>query len=441
MILMLSVNILFIFLASLVFLGFILNSLFSKIKIASIVPLMLIGLLIGPVFKLVSVTDNSTIIQLSPYITAIAVSFILFDVGLNINFSKLKYVLFNAVKFTFIVSIITGIVCSIAAFLISYFIFHWSLIIILMFGFAIAGPSTIVVPVILRVTNFSEELKTILLFEAISVDILTLIVPLVLSHFLCSTGICTITTNQIVSLIFNNVINSIIIAIFLSLFWLFILNKFKEYSKDYMWMLTMTMVLATYGFSQIIGLNGAIVVFVFGLVLANIDNMLDKDSTLFKHLSLDINLNHIKSYQKEIVFFVSTFFFLYIGLLFQIPSSNIMTLIMIVFGILFSLLFFAIRYPLAPLLRKHLSKNNDVRSVESLFINFDIARGLSPAIIATIPLSLGLNIPWFVDMIFFIILISNIVSSIGIFFTYNENKLKLQNAPTTSQSKPMPSTK
>ncbi len=440
MILMLSVNILFIFLASLVFLGFILNSLFSKIKIASIVPLMLIGLLIGPVFKLVSVTDNSTIIQLSPYITAIAVSFILFDVGLNINFSKLKYVLFNAVKFTFIVSIITGIVCSIAAFLISYFIFHWSLIIILMFGFAIAGPSTIVVPVILRVTNFSEELKTILLFEAISVDILTLIVPLVLSHFLCSTGICTITTNQIVSLIFNNVINSIIIAIFLSLFWLFILNKFKEYSKDYMWMLTMTMVLATYGFSQIIGLNGAIVVFVFGLVLANIDNMLDKDSTLFKHLSLDINLNHIKSYQKEIVFFVSTFFFLYIGLLFQIPSSNIMTLIMIVFGILFSLLFFAIRYPLAPLLRKHLSKNNDVRSVESLFINFDIARGLSPAIIATIPLSLGLNIPWFVDMIFFIILISNIVSSIGIFFTYNENKLKLQNAPTTSQSKPMPST-
>ncbi len=86
---MLSVNILFVFLASLVFLGFILNSLFSKIKIASIVPLMLIGLLIGPVFKFVQTTPNSIIIQLSPFITAVAVSFILFDVGLNINFFKL----------------------------------------------------------------------------------------------------------------------------------------------------------------------------------------------------------------------------------------------------------------------------------------------------------------------------------------------------------------
>lgn len=441
---MLSVNILFVFLASLVFLGFVLNSLFSRIKIASIVPLMIIGLLIGPVFKFVQTTQNSVIIQLSPFITAVAVSFILFDVGLNINFFKLKQVLMSAMKFTFIVSIITGAVCSLAAMLISFLIFHWSLIAVLMFGFAIAGPSTIVVPVVLKVTNFSEELKTILLFEAISVDILTLIVPLILSHFLCANTICSITTNQIVTLIFNNIINSIIIAIAISLFWLFILNKFKEYSKDYMWMLTMTMVLATYGFSELIGLNGAIVVFVFGLMLANIDNILNPSSATYKYFSISVNIDHIRSYQKEIVFFVSTFFFLYIGLLFQIPSSGIMTLIMVAVGILFSFIFFGIRYAMIPLLARQLSKNKDAVRVERSFVNFDIARGLSPAIIATIPLSLGLTIPGFVDQIFFIILISNIISSIGIFFTYNSNKLAMQPQPAAQQysaGAPQPSLK
>ncbi len=432
---MLSVNILFVFLASLVFLGFILNSLFSKIKIASIVPLMLIGLLIGPVFKFVQTTPNSIIIQLSPFITAVAVSFILFDVGLNINFFKLKQVLTSALKFTFIVAIITGIICSAVAMFISSFIFHWNLITVLIFGFAIAGPSTIVVPVVLKVTNFSEELKTILLFEAISVDILTLIVPLILSHFLCANTVCTITTNQIVTLIFNNIINSIIIAIAISLFWLFILNKFKEYSKDYMWMLTMTMVLATYGFSEIIGLNGAIVVFVFGLMLANIDNVLNSSSAMYRYFSISVNIEHIRSYQKEIVFFVSTFFFLYIGLLFHIPTSETMIIIMVTAGILFSFLFFGIRYLMSPLLAKYLSKNKDANAVEKSFVNFDIARGLSPAIIATIPISLGLTIPGFVDQIFFIILISNIFSSIGIFFTYNSKKLApLQSKPIAQQN-------
>ncbi len=423
---MISTSVLFLFLAGIVFLGFILNSLFSKIKIAGILPLMLIGLLIGPIFKFVSTGPTSTIIELSPIITALAISFILFDVGLNMNFSKLRQVLSSATKFSFITVIVSGLICSAAAVLISVFVFHWNIIIAFMFGFAIAGPSTIIVPVLAKISKISEELKTILLYEAIATDIVTLIIPLILSNFLCktATNLCSITSTSVIFLVFNTIVNSLVLAALLAFFWLFILNKFREYSKEYMWMLTMTMVLATYGLSQVFGFNGAITVFIFGLVFSNIGTGLKEGSVFFKYFSLDHDITHIRNYQKEIVFFVSTFFFLYLGLLFQIPSSYNLILIMIGIAVLFSFLILGIRRIFIPLLKTYMSKDKEANKIEHSFINFDIARGLSPAIIATIPLSLGLNIPGFVDQIFFIILITNVVSTIGIFLTYKEDKLK-----------------
>ncbi len=426
---MISINILFIFFSGLVFLGFILNSLFSKIKIAGILPLMIIGLLIGPIFKIIPVNKTSIIMELTPLITALALSFILFDVGLNLNFEKLKNVLLNATKFTFITVIITGLACSVAGILISFFVFHWSLIISFMFGFAIAGPGTIIVPILARISKITEDLKTILIYEAVGTSIVTLIIPLILSKFLCAPAtVCNTTTSlsAISMLVFNTIITSSALAIVLALFWLFILNKFKEYSKEYMWMLTMTIVLATYGISQSLGFNGVITVFIFGLVFANIGTGLDPNSQFFKYFSLPHDIAHIRSYQKEIVFFVSTFFFLYLGMLFEIPSSYSLIGIMAIIGVIVSLIILGVRYLFTPLLKNYLSIEKEPNKVEHNFINFDIARGLSPAIIATIPLSLGLNVPGFVDQIFFIILITNIISTLGIFFTYKEDKLKIK---------------
>lgn len=51
---MLPVGLVFIFIAGISFLGFIINALFEKVKITGILPLMVMGLLVGPVMGLIS---------------------------------------------------------------------------------------------------------------------------------------------------------------------------------------------------------------------------------------------------------------------------------------------------------------------------------------------------------------------------------------------------
>ena len=49
MVCVISVNFLFLFIAGICFLGFIVNALFDKLRITNILPLMIIGLIVGPI--------------------------------------------------------------------------------------------------------------------------------------------------------------------------------------------------------------------------------------------------------------------------------------------------------------------------------------------------------------------------------------------------------
>ncbi len=78
------------------FLGFVLNAIFSKIHIANIIPLMFIGILIGFILNKNMPGEDAILQALTPYVTTLAAAFILFDAGMNINFSKLKSIIFRS---------------------------------------------------------------------------------------------------------------------------------------------------------------------------------------------------------------------------------------------------------------------------------------------------------------------------------------------------------
>ncbi|EQD29220.1 membrane protein, partial [mine drainage metagenome] len=60
--------------------------------------------------------------------------------------------------------------------------------------------------------------------------------------------------------------------------------------------------------------------------------------------------------------------------------------------------------------------------IERSFVAFDISRGLAPAVIATLPIAYGIFIPHFTDSIFLVMLITNIIATVGVFVTYREVK-------------------
>jgi NhaP-type Na+/H+ or K+/H+ antiporter len=415
---MIDVNTAFIFFSALVFFGFILNALFAKVKIANILPLMLIGLLLGPVLHVVSTSPNSVIARLTPFITATAIAFILFRVGLSIDFNSLKRVLSRATLFTFTVTAVSGIILG----AIALYIFGWNIEESFIFGFALAGPSTLILPIIVSLTKINEDLKTTLIYEAVTSDVLTLIVPLVLFEILITPNVGV---GFVTVLVFNTIFGSVFAAAISAFLWLYILNRFKTYSKGYGWMLTIAMVVATYGLTQSIGFNGAMTVFVFGLLVANIGSRKTEVDAkhnvgiMEKYFAVPDIIADIKDYQNQIVFFVSTFFFVYLGMLFTVSGASIA---LVVFAVLISVLILPIRYLFIPMIKDMFSKDRRAMKIEHSFVAFDISRGLAPAVIATLPIAYGILIPHFTDSIFLVMLITNIIATVGVFATYREVK-------------------
>ncbi|MDE1865157.1 MAG: cation:proton antiporter [Candidatus Micrarchaeota archaeon] len=413
---MLAVGIVFIFIAGTSFLGFAIDALFSKIKITSVLPLLLIGLVIGPILGLVSTGPQSTITTLAPYVVAVAVSFVLFDVGLNIRFDRLGRIFAPATKFVLPTQVIIGFLIS----LIAYLGFHWSILYSLIFGFAASGPSSIIVPAFVKNIRASSDLKAGLVYESVLTDIIQLIVPLTLLAFVLNPHVMTL--NYLGLFIFTNIVGAMLLGVASAFFWLYVLKKLGSRNGGYSWMLTITMILATYGISQQLGLESAIAIFVFGLVFSNFGG-----EQLYLRLSggwvkdyFTIGkaaVKHTKSYQREIVFFVSTFFFVYLGLIFSVQQVSLISIAVALLAVAAVIL---VRHMTTPLISGMFSQDPSIRRTEASLVRLNIPRGLSSAIIASLPITYGLAVSGFTNTMFLIILFTNIAFSVGVFIAYKD---------------------
>ena len=423
---MISPDLVFLLVAGLAFIGFILDTLFDRIRVASILPLMLIGMAL----LYFHIIPNGAIVELTallPYLSALTVAFILFHVGLQIRFDALRQILGRSLAFTFAVQLTTAAALSILA----YYTFRWGLIISLVFGFGLSGPSTVSVPVLVRVARMPKSLGTSLLFESVITDLLQLLVPLLLLGLLVSGNFSPEHVGGVLAL---SLTGSALVGVGAAIAWLWVLDRIGSVARAYSWTLTITMVLATYGFADYLGMNAAMTIFVFGLMLANRRHLefdplqhVEKDPSTsarsihalreFLRLSAaGLDIDHIQQVQKEVSFFASAFFFVYIGLLFQVGTFTDLVALVPLAAALVMLL---TRLAWSPILSVYFSREPSSRRSERSLLCFNIARGLSPAIVATIPLSYGIKIPGFLDAMFLGILFSVLASTVGIFAFYS----------------------
>ena len=84
-----------------------------------------------------------------------------------------------------------------------------------------------------------------------------------------------------------------------------------------------------------------------------------------------------------------------------------------------TLVILALRYAFAPMLSAYLDGDASARRSQRALLSFNIPRGLAAAVIATVPLADGLVIPGFLDAMFLAILLTTLVSTVGIFLFYS----------------------
>lgn len=418
-------DLVFVLLAGVVLLGFILDATFDRFRITSVLPLMLIGIALVQ-FGVVTPGGLGVLDEFIPYVSAITIAFILFAVGLEIRARELFRVLGRANAFTFAVQTLTGVALSFLAFA----VFHWDLLLCFVFGFGLSGPSSVAVPVLVRVTRVSGPLKTTLLYESVVSDLLQLLVPLILLG-IYRTG--SFSGPGIAASLVWQVVGSAGAGVAAGIFWLWLLDYFRTFARGYTWTLTITLVLATYGLADLAGLSSPITIFVFGIVLGNsilldrfqphadlidesrVVHYLYRVRMLLRLRTGTLDIAHIEQVQREVSFFASAFFFVYLGLLFEVSEVSVSIVVAMVVAAVAMLVF---RYLCIPLLQPYLDSDPAIARSERGIIAFNISRGLAAAVIATIPLSYGIVIPGFLDAMFFGILFSNIISTIGIFLLY-----------------------
>jgi cell volume regulation protein A len=210
----------------------------------------------------------------------------------------------------------------------------------------------------------------------------------------------TLSVGQLV----NTMLGSFTIAIFVGAFtafsWIIISHRFLL--NKYNYMLTLALVFGLYSITEAVNANGGISVFVFGIVLGNAKHLI---GLLRMRIEKPVDPK-IKVFQDEVTFFVRTFFFVYIGLL--LTPEHFTGLVVLVSVALLGLLIIA-RWLTTRIVLPDLP-SFDMKIVMSM-----MPRGLAAAVLATFPLASGLVIQDFQQLVFAIILLTNIAATAGIF--------------------------
>jgi len=293
--------------------GFIALLIFERTRIPDVLILIVLGLLLGSVAAAYlggPLVPPGILAAVTPYFTALALMFILFDGGINLRLSKI-------VKPLGIVGLHTGLTFVATVVLIAAIgttVLGYPLTVGLLLGAILGGTSSAVVIGIVRTLRASDETKVVLLMESVLTDILCVVGALAMIEFI--QGGPNASPSIIVTGLGRAFIVSVAFGVAAGLGWLILLRKLER--KPYSYMLTIAVLLALYSVAQSSGGSGAMAAFVFGLILGNHD-VIGKRLRFMGRFVVD---ERIKQFHSELSFVVRTFFFVFLGLVVTISGAG-----------------------------------------------------------------------------------------------------------------------
>lgn len=410
---MIDTNIMLLFIAGIFLIGFFGNLFFRKTKISDLFFLILIGFLLGPGLNIIPAEPLALLKSFAPFFGALALMVLLFEGGLHLNFYKVLTEFKNATLFTILVFLLTISLVSVTL----YFVFSIPLLYGLLIGAIIGGTSSAVIIPLVSGSSASDDTKTFLTLESALTDSLCVVFAIAILDIIVSQ-----TTN--VQLIAQNIFAayaiSIVIGLFAGIMWIGVLKKFK-YASEFGYMLTFSFLIILYVSSEFLKGNGAFCALMFGIVLGNYLALFR--SFKFKKTedaiedSFDVT-ESIKKFQTEFSLFIKSFFFIYLGMIVDFSGLNLktilITIVLVLVAILTRILIIKMLY------RKESNLKKDKNYIVGLH-----ARGLAAAVLATFPLSMGIDndiTRMIIPVAFLFIILTNLSTTVMLFVTEHNNK-------------------
>ena len=360
---------------------------FKKTGIPDIAFLMVLGVVIGPIFGII---QPAAVIEIVPYFAALALIIIMFDGGYNLHIGNvLKTAHFAVILVILGFAVSVGIVA-----VFGHYGLGWEWMDSILLGAIVGGSSSIIVFGLVRKLRISDEAKSMLSFESALTDIFATIIAFILFEAILTGQFNLDLLGQTIG---RAVAVGLILGFGIGIPWMFIISKLSNAQHNYM--LTLGVLFLLFFLANSFGESGALTALVFGLMLGNKKYLVQKLKIKLPDNTIDNSLH------RQVTFIVRAFFFVFVGLLASFGQIEY-----VIFGIMAAVAIYAGRVIIT-----HTALVKGFSKLDKKVTSVMIPRGLAAAVLATIPLTMGLqNGEAYPQIIFFIILTSVIITTIGL---------------------------
>ena len=359
-------------LGTLVFAAHWFAEIFSKKRIPDVLMLVIIGIIIGPLLKVVDADKLSSIGNVFGQLTLVT---LLFESGTELSFRTLA----DSIKNTVTLTIVNFLITFIAIGALGWLALGMNPGISFMLGAALGGSSSAVAIPLVKQISIGEKSKTILILESAFSAILCIVVALAIFE---SYKYGEFRIGIIFGQVFSSFLLASIIGLLGSIFWSLVLDKVRTINNSIF--TTPAFVFIIYGINELLGYSGIISALAFGIGLANMDLIHHKWLTKFTKRKPTLLNPMEKTLFSELVFLMKTFFFVYVGISIKFDS-----LISLLIGLGISVILIILRIPIV---RISLPADiNNVSNKDRAFLSMMIPRGLAAAVLATMISQSGLT--------------------------------------------------
>jgi len=373
--------------AIIIFLGIAGEAFFKKTGIPDIAFLMIFGVIIGPILGII---PTSTVIEIVPYFAAIALILIMFDGGLNLDIKNVV----KTMHYALVLAILGFLISVISVALVMFYGLQWGLIESILLGVMVGGSSSIIVFSLVQRLPISDQTKSMLALESAITDILVTITAFVLIEMLIS-GIFD--PNLAIISFAKSIGVGLVLGFAIGIPWAFVTTKFHNAQHSYM--LTIGILFVIFFAEKSLGGTGALAPLIFGLMLGNKQILSHYLKFKLPEISTDDPTHN------QLTFLVRSFFFVFVGLLATLGKIEF-----IVFGAISAIIIYVTRIPIVKISLRKKFTVFDNKVTASM-----IPRGLAAAVMATIPLTVGLqNAEYYPQIVFVIILSSVIITTVAL---------------------------
>ncbi|MFY9605925.1 MAG: cation:proton antiporter, partial [Thermoplasmata archaeon] len=366
----------FLAIGAIIFIGFFGNLIFARYRIPDVLLLIVLGMVLGPyalggMLHFLTHKTLDSILQFRDFLLSAALVLILFDGGLCLDVRSV----IQSMRLSTFITILTLISEIFLVAILLNILLDMNFLLALVVGSIVGGTSEAVVIPIANRMRINQKTKAMLIMESVVTDVLVIVIAITLMSVIVAGdfSILAILRQLAAKFVIGGVVGFVA-----GIAWLFVLQRLQNQPLSYMITVGALFLVAGAVEQSPISSSSAVAALMFGLAIGNRRFVKKWLTSVTLRLSSD---EHIQEFHSEISFFVRTFFYVYLGLIFEFdtfqPIHLAIGLLIIVAIVVVRRITSLIAWKIGDL---------DRGDADALFAM--MPRGLAAAVLATMPATL-----------------------------------------------------